>query len=114
MKTIRKISPAVVAMLMFMLAPLAWAQAAGANGVLQQVPSDSLIVIKFNKLKTLSGKAGALATKFGLAEWKPEFADPLAWFKKEGKINQGLDEAGDAAFVITKFAETKGKGDEEV
>jgi hypothetical protein len=110
MKTMRRISPAMVAMVMMLLAPLASAQ------VMQQVPSDALIVIKFNKLKSVSDKAGALATKFGLAEWQPDFANPLAWFKKEGKIQNGLDDAGDAAVVITKFAEDgKGKkGDEEM
>ena len=106
MKTMRSFTLTAVAVAMFVLAPLARAQ------VLQQVPSEALVVIKFNKLKGTSDKIGVLATKFGLAEMKPEFADPLGAFKKETKISQGLNEAGDAALVVMDIAE--GKKDENV
>ena len=101
---LRKYSLVVIATtLMLLAAPAAQAQ------VLQQVPSDALFVVKFNKLKATSDKIAALATKLGLVEMKSEFADPLGSMKKEMKITQGLNDAGDAAVVVLQ-----GKKDEEI
>jgi hypothetical protein len=87
----------VAVALLLALAPWARAQ------VLQQVPADAPIVIKFNNIKATSAKLGAMANKLGLAQLKPETADPLGAIKRQAKIQNGLDENGDAAFVITKL-----------
>src|SRR5215217_7692884 len=97
MKRIRRVARAaiVAAAVMFVFAPLA-----ARAQVLDQVPSDALVVIKFNKLKATSEKWGKMAQKLGIAEDKPALADPLKSFKENAQITNGLDENGDAAMVI--------------
>src|SRR2546423_434719 len=94
MKSKRIIAPAMLVAALLLIAPAARAQ------VLQQVPSDALVVIKFNKLKPTSDKIAAMAQKLGVAQWRPEMADPLGSFKKEAKLTNGLDDNGEAAVVI--------------
>jgi hypothetical protein len=94
MKLNRLVASAFVAVAL-VLAPL------GARAqVLQQVPADALVVIKFNKLKATSDKVAALANKLGLAQMNPDMADPLGKMQEEAGIKQGVDSAGDAAFVL--------------
>src|SRR2546423_6678141 len=57
MKSKRIIAPAMLVLALLLIAPAARAQ------VLQQVPSDALVVIKFNKLKPTSDKIAAMAQK---------------------------------------------------
>ncbi|MDB5323216.1 MAG: hypothetical protein JWN40_4847, partial [Phycisphaerales bacterium] len=76
-----------------------WAASAQAQ-VLSQVPADSAIIFKINKLGAVSDKAGALAKQFGLVEMNPAAADPLGWLLSEGGMTNGLDKAGDAAVVF--------------
>jgi hypothetical protein len=85
---------AAVVVAMMLLAPLARAQ------VLQQVPADALVVVKFNKLKPVSDKIAALMQKLGVAAMKPEMNDPLGTLQKEAGVTQGIDPAGEAAFVV--------------
>ena len=87
-----------VAVAMFVLTPLANAQ------VMQQAPSDALIVIKFAKLKATSDKIAAFAQKLGIAAFVPQLADPLAAMKQKSKIQNGLDENGELAFIIPASA----------
>ncbi len=89
------IAACVVVAMCLAAAPLARAQ------VLQNVPSDALVVIKFGQLKATSDKIAAFAKKLGLDQMKPEFADPLGSLKKEGKLTNGLDDNGEAAFYIS-------------
>src|SRR5258706_9533637 len=77
-----------------------WAAAAQGQ-VLNQVPSDAMIVFKVNKLGAVSEKSGALAKQFGLVEMNPAAADPLGWLLAEGGMTNGVDKAGDAAVVFT-------------
>ena len=46
--------------------------------VLQQVPSDALVVVKVSNLKAVSDKVAKFAEALGLSAVQPEFADPLA------------------------------------
>src|SRR5256885_16926259 len=102
MKLQRVIAPALVVMALLLLAPVAQAQ------VLQQVPADALVVIKFNKLKATSDKIAALAQKLGIAQMNPDMADPLGKMQAEAGIKEGVDPAGDAALVLLN-----GKMDEQ-
>ena len=68
--------------------------------VLQQVPGDALVVIKFNKLKPTSDKMAAFAKKLGLDQMQPGLSDPLGAAQKKMGITQGLDPNGEAAIVI--------------
>src|SRR5687767_9508688 len=88
-------APAAIAVaLMLLIAPLANAQ------VLQQVPADALVVIKFSKLRATSDKIAAMMQKLGIAQFQPDMADPLGSMKREMKVQNGLDEAGEAAIVV--------------
>src|SRR4026207_649700 len=59
--------------------------------VLQQVPSDALVVIKVNNLKATSDKLAKFAEALGLAAISPEMADPLASLQENMKVKEGLD-----------------------
>ena len=85
---------AAVAVALLLLAPIARAQ------VLQQVPADALVVVKINHLKPVSDKISALMTKLGVAQVKPEMADPLGSLQNEAGVKEGIDTAGEAAFVL--------------
>jgi hypothetical protein len=72
--------------------------------VLQQVPSDAMVVFKVSNLKAVSDKAAKFAGALGLAEMSPEFGDPLAALQENMQIKEGLDAAGEMAFVFMKPA----------
>jgi hypothetical protein len=91
----RLVLAVVVAAAVTFLAPLT-----SRAQVLQQVPADSLVVIKFAKLKPTSDKIAAFAKKLGVDQLQPAFADPLGNFQKEMGITQGLDPNGEAAIVV--------------
>lgn len=73
-----------------------WARA----DVMEQVPSNSLMVFKVTKMNDMSTKLGKLMTDWGVTNVQPDAGDPLATFKKEMKISAGLKEDGDAAFAF--------------
>src|SRR5439155_1775360 len=60
----------------------------------------ALGVIKISEIQPRSDKTGALSQKLGLAQMPPEMADPLGKLQKEAGVQQGLDNNGDAAFVL--------------
>src|SRR2546423_25077 len=74
MKSKRIIAPAMLVLALLLIAPAARAQ------VLQQVPSDALLVIKFNKLKPTTdnsyvanwGKYAAIGTSQDIVQKKPD------------------------------------------
>jgi hypothetical protein len=104
MKPFRFFAPACLAAATLFVSPLAQAQ------VLKDVPSDALLVVKFNKIKAVSDKIGAMATKLGIAQFNPQMTDPLGALKQEAKLTNGLDDAGDAALFIPNYpAENKGE-----
>lgn len=79
--------------------------------VLDQVPSDALVVVKVNRLSATSQKLAKFAQDLGLAAMAPPLADPLGSLKQQAKITQGLDENGDMAFVFVDPAQAGGQPD---
>jgi hypothetical protein len=67
--------------------------------VLEQVPTDALMVLRVKNLQDVSNKIATLANQWGLTEMTPDLADPIAAFQKETKIQNGLNKDGDAAFA---------------
>src|SRR3954467_8467601 len=95
MKPFRLVASTFVAAAAFVFAPIH----AGAQ-VLQQVPADALVVIKFNKLKATSDKLAALSNKLGIAQMNPDMADPLGKLQEQAGVKAGVDPNGGAAFVL--------------
>ncbi len=78
---------------------LACACVAGAQ-VLQQLPADTLVVVRVANLGKVSAKAGDLAKKLGLDQMSPDAADPLKALEAKLGIKQGLDVNGEMAMAF--------------
>ena len=76
------------------------AASALAAGVADYVPSDALVVIKVNKLQSVSDKAGKLMKDLGIAEMNPDAADPLAFLQRDSGLSKGVDAKGDFAIYV--------------
>jgi hypothetical protein len=74
---------------------VAWAQ------VLDQVPSDALVVVKINHLQDTSTKLASLLQALGITDFVPAMSDPLGALQTQSNISAGIDKAGDAAIVMT-------------
>jgi hypothetical protein len=99
MKTVRHAikSSCVVAAawcLLGLTAPLAQAQ------VLNQVPSDALVVLKINKLQETNTKVANLLQTLGLTDLVPTLKDPLASAEAQSGLGAGIDTKRDAAAVM--------------
>jgi hypothetical protein len=68
--------------------------------VLQQVPADAMVVVKFTNLEQVSKKVANFAQQLGVAQMQPEFADPLGALEKHAGVSKGLDRAGDLVFAF--------------
>jgi hypothetical protein len=69
--------------------------------VLDQVPSDSLAVLKIKDLDAVSKKAGKMAKGLGLDQMiSPEFGDPLGALEDECHVGKGVDRSGDLAIAF--------------
>jgi hypothetical protein len=68
--------------------------------VIQQVPSDALVVLKVKDVKATSDKVARLAQDLGIAAMVPDMADPLAMLQTKLKIQQGFNTSGEMAFVF--------------
>lgn len=71
--------------------------------VLDQVPSDSLVVLKINHLQDTSTKLAGLMQALGVTDFVPTLADPLAAAMSETGATGGIDKAGDAAVALLDF-----------
>lgn len=71
--------------------------------VLDYVPANAPFIFKVNNLKATSDKIAAMATKWGISAMSPMLSNPLASLKQEANITNGLNDAGDMAFVVTKI-----------
>jgi hypothetical protein len=91
---------------------LGWLATAARAQVLDQIPSDALVVIKVNNLKVVSDKVAKFSEAIGLSAVSPEFANPLQSMQDQMKIKQGLDTAGEMAIVVTKGAAEAGSPDD--
>ena len=95
MNRISRFVPAMAAAL-----ALACFAAVAQSQVMDQVPSDALVVIKINKMSAVNEKAAVLAKQWGLVEMNPALSDPLAYLMTESTMVNGVDKAGDEAIVI--------------
>lgn len=93
MKTVRRLALATLALVM-LLSTSARAQ------VMQQVPSEALIVIKVKNLKDVSDKIAALSQRWALNQFRPELNDPLGTLLTMANLGPGLNKTGDAAVAI--------------
>ena len=75
-------------------APAAQAQ------VLNQVPSDALVVVKINKLSETNAKISNFLQTLGLTDVVPMLKDPLASLESQSGMGAGLDIKRDAAAVV--------------
>jgi hypothetical protein len=84
-----KAASVAVALLVMLAARPAAAQ------VLDSVPDNALVVLKFKNLQATSTKLAKFATDLGLANVVPQLSDPLKSLEDKMKISQGLNTAGD-------------------
>ncbi|HVT87268.1 MAG TPA: hypothetical protein VHD56_00295 [Tepidisphaeraceae bacterium] len=67
---------------------------------LVQVPPDTLVVFQVNNLKAVNDKLAKFAQDLGIAAMFPPAADPLGFLQMQAHIQQGLDTAGNLAWVM--------------
>jgi hypothetical protein len=72
--------------------------------VLQNVPTDALVVIKIKNLQDVSTKLADLSKQWGLTNIRPELNDPLGTLLTVGGLGPGLNKNGEAAIAIMKPA----------
>ena len=77
--------------------------------VLDQVPSDALVVVKINHVDQTSAKLGELMQALGVVEFAPTMADPLGALQTKGGFTNGLDKTGEAAIVVVNGPWTNGQ-----
>jgi hypothetical protein len=106
MQRIRRAAAVMVAAVVLCYA----AAAARAEGVLDQVPSDALVVIKINRLEQTNQKAGKWTEALGLAQLSPDAANPLGALQNKLGVKEGIDNKGDLAIVFLDPSKLKGKG----
>jgi len=68
--------------------------------VLEQIPAESLVVLKVNNLEQTSAKLAKFAQDLGLAMMVPQLNDPLGAMLQEMGIQNGLDKTGELAFAF--------------
>lgn len=95
MKTLRRLGAGLLVMAFL------WASTGDVHAqVLKLVRDDALVVIKMNSPQAVSDKAAAMATKMGLANLNPGFANPLMLLQEKLNLKAGVDFKGEAAVVI--------------
>lgn len=82
-------------------------------GVLDQVPGETLFVIKVSNLKGTSDKFARFATDLGVAAMVPPLQDPLGALKEQIGISNGLNEAGELAIAFLDPAAAGDAGPDE-
>ncbi len=80
-------------------------------GVLDQVPGESLFVIKVTSIKATSDKLAKFSTDLGVAAFAPPLSDPLGFIREQGGIKAGTNDTGDLAFAYIDPAITGGDPD---
>lgn len=68
--------------------------------VLEQIPSDALVVMKISGLRQTSDKIARFAEDLGLVAMNPDLADPLDALQQQIGAVKGINEQGEAAFVL--------------
>lgn len=93
MKRLSKGVGLIVALMLLLSVPV-------RGQVMQQLPPNTLMVIKVNNLKATSDKLAKLAQDLGIAALAPPAADPLAFLQVQLQMQQGLDTSGELAFAM--------------
>lgn len=76
---------------------------AGQNVLAQSltsVPDNAIIMVKVNNLDQTSKKLGDLFQQWGLAAFSPTLSDPLVALEGKANLQQGLNRAGEGAFIL--------------
>lgn len=82
-------------------AMLLWAAAPAAQGqVLDQVPSDALVVLKIKNLDQTNKKVAKFAKGLGLDQMHAGWADPLGMLEEQANLGKGVNRAGDLAIAF--------------
>jgi hypothetical protein len=87
---------------------IAWCASVKAQ-VLDQVPSDAIVVLKINNLQGVSDKVAKMAKDFGVDEFQPQFKNPLGALMEHGHVSKGLNKSGD--LVVCGFDSGDKKGE---
>jgi hypothetical protein len=66
-----------------------------AAQVLDQVPSDALVVLKVKNLQATSTKVAKYCNDLGVAAMVPQLNDPLKALEDHLKVSQGINAGGD-------------------
>ena len=82
--------------------------------VMEQVPSDALMVLKVKNLGATSAKLGKFLQDLGVAGLQPGLDDPLKFLQDKANIQQGLNKDGDLAFVYRDSATSGAPDDKSV
>jgi hypothetical protein len=67
---------------------------------LEQLPPDTLFLIRVSNLGKVSDKTAALAKRLGLDQMSPDAGDPLAALQNKAGIKEGLDKNSDLAIAF--------------
>lgn len=112
MRFVRPFSAKVSLIAMLAMSALT-ATSARAN-VLDQVPEDALLVLKFKNLDQVSQKVAKVAKTLGLDQQEPKLADPLGALMEESGLSAGLNRGGDLALAFLDPEKTGGNPDRSV
>src|SRR5205814_212297 len=83
--------------------------------VMDQVPADALVVLKFKNLAGTSAKLGKFLQDLGVvAAVEPGLADPLTFLEKKANITQGIRSDGDLAIVFVDPEKTTSRPDKSI
>jgi hypothetical protein len=85
---------ALAVMLLWAAPPPAQAQ------VMDQVPSDALVVLRIKNLDQANKKVAKFAKGLGLDQMDPRWADPLGALEQEAKVGKGVNRGGDLAVAF--------------
>jgi hypothetical protein len=96
-----------------LLAMLACANAARAD-VMDQVPSDAMLVLKVKNLDGTSKKIAKWAKDLGLDQQEPGWADPLGALAEKAHLGKGVNRTGDLAIAMVDPAQAEGEPDKAV
>lgn len=91
--TARLLSAGLIACCALAAAPLVHAD------VLDQLPGNTVAVLKFNHLGATNHKVADLMKTLGVTDFQPAMADPLAAIEKSSGLTQGINKSGDMAFA---------------
>lgn len=114
MNSVRRLGFAPAALAPKVLAAVAlvaaWCSAARAQ-LPDVLPADAMVVVRVKNLQDVSDKIGMLSQRFGLANARPEFKDPLGNLLTLTGLGPGLDKNGQ---VVIAVMAPKGPGEPDM